>query len=207
MSALHRGLRKVRARCCATAGTSPGNGAGMLYLGNLSAASGLQRGFHGRVCWVAVLGYMGVWVPWNRRGKGCRMLKSTETARVAAGRSQDKARDLIRERYRAYTSAGADYDSKWNPGVGNNFWGSGEGTRYVPENLSTAGPMLHRTSIHPKGELPAHQLRVIPPNNSLPDDAYMGDKKASLTRCRDVRHPPLSAAAAHGNADANAPSE
>lgn len=61
--------------------------------------------------------------------------------------------------------------------------------------------------IHPKGELPAHQRRIIPPNNSLPDDAYMGDKKGSLTRCRDVRHPPLSAAAAHGNADPNTPSE
>jgi hypothetical protein len=58
--------------------------------------------------------------------KGCRILELTETARVAAGSSQDKARDLFRERYSAYISAGADYDSKWNHSVGNDFWGSEE---------------------------------------------------------------------------------
>lgn len=49
---------------------------------------------------------------------GVRSLESTEPLRVAAGRSQDKTRDLIRERYSAYISAGADYDSKWNRSVG-----------------------------------------------------------------------------------------
>lgn len=150
MSASHRGLREVHARCCATAGRSPGNGAGMLYLGNLSPASVVQRGFHGK----GVLGGCAWWVcsvTWGYRSPGTdlemgvRSLESTDLTPIS---TSDKARDLIRERYSAYISAGADYDSKWNPSVGDNFSSPEEilyDTRYVPKNLSNGGPMLHRT--------------------------------------------------------------
>lgn len=63
---------------------------------------------------MGVLGWTGVWDPWNRRGYGCKDLGIDRAGRVAAGGSQDKARDFTGEWYGVQSSAAADIGSKWN---------------------------------------------------------------------------------------------